>query len=197
MAGDADALDTQSSRLANEWQAIVVSVNYKTADVEPISYGVDEICDVVSYFRDNASKLGADPSRFSIMGYSAGAYYSAEAAEKLARSGQMVEALVLCYPWTTGLPTQDLKGPLPRTMFVLAGKDPISQMEKQYLQSVKYAGISVTEVEYASAVHSFIESNNPEEESDPSSKESGVTSPEREELARQAESAIGKWLGYE
>lgn len=50
VAGDADALDTQSNRIVKQWNAVIVSVNYTTADVKLISYGVKEITDAVQYF---------------------------------------------------------------------------------------------------------------------------------------------------
>ena len=39
VAGDADALDTLSHRLCNQWHAMIVSVNYTTADVKPSHMG--------------------------------------------------------------------------------------------------------------------------------------------------------------
>lgn len=195
VAGDADALDTQSSRISKEWGAIVVSVNYTTADVKPIPYGVSEICDAVRYFRDNASAYHADGGRIVLMGYSAGAYYAAEAARSLGKSGAGAEALVLCYPWTRGLPTDSLAESLPRTMFVLAGQDPISQNAKEYAQRVKDAGVETNVLEYPDARHSFIESNNPEGSEDSAAVADGVVSPEQEEMARDAEAKVGQWLG--
>lgn len=47
VGGDADVLDTQSHRIANEWNVVVVAINYTKADVKPISYGSEEIRDVV------------------------------------------------------------------------------------------------------------------------------------------------------
>ncbi len=47
--------------------------------------------------------------------------------------------------------------------------------------------------EYENAVHSFIESNNPESEADEAAIES-VVNAEQEQLARQAEREIDEWL---
>ena len=74
VGGDADVLDTQSERIANEWNVVVVTINYTKADVKPVSYGSEEIRDVVLYFANNAEIYGVDPSKFTLMGYSAGAY---------------------------------------------------------------------------------------------------------------------------
>ena len=38
-------LDTQSERIANEWNVVVVTMNYTKADVKPVSFGSEEIRD--------------------------------------------------------------------------------------------------------------------------------------------------------
>ena len=63
VGGDADVLDTQSDRIAKEWNAIVVSVDYTKADVNPIAYGSEEIKDTVLYFAENAEKYNVDTAR--------------------------------------------------------------------------------------------------------------------------------------
>lgn len=194
VGGDADMLDTQSDRIANEWSVIVVTVNYTTADVKPVSYGSEEIKDAVLYFAENAESYHADPERFTIMGYSAGAYYAAESVRMLKKDGFAVDSLVMCYPWTTGLPTKELSSDHPRTLFVLAGEDPISQKSKTYMDAMKAAGITVEAVEYEGAVHSFIESNNPEGVNDTSTDLESVINPTQERLAREAEKFVGEWL---
>ena len=49
-------------------------------------------------------------------------------------------------------------------------------------------------IEYGNAVHSFIESNNPEGAVDGSVDMSDVINPEQESLAREAEAAISEWI---
>lgn len=164
VGGDADMLDTQSDRIANAWGVIVVTVNYTTADVKH-----------------------ADTSRFTIMGYSAGAYYAAEAMCLLKNDDYHIASLVMCYPWTTGLPTEELSSDCPKTLFVLAGKDPISQKAKTYMDTMKAAGVNVEVIEYDCAVHSFIESNNPESSNDFAEDMESVINPAQEALAREAE----------
>lgn len=194
VGGDADMLDTQSDRIANEWGVIVVSVNYTTADVKPVSYGAEEIKDTVLYFADQADSYHADTERVTVMGYSAGAYYAAEAVRMLKKDGFAVDSLVMCYPWTTGLPTKELSSEYPKTLFVLAGEDPISQKSKIYMDAMKAAGITVETVEYERAVHSFIESNNPEGANDTSADMESVINPAQEDYAREAEKVIGEWI---
>ncbi len=194
VGGDADVLDTQSDRIANEWNVIVVTVNYTKADVESIAYGAEEIKDTVLYFANNANTYNADEKKFSVMGYSAGAFYSAEATKLLEKSHFNIESLILCYPWTVGLRTKDLNQEWPATLFILAGQDPISQKAKSYVESMKDVGIQTEVKEYKNAVHSFIESNNPEGQKDTSVEMKDVINPEQESLARQAENDIKEWI---
>ena len=194
VGGDADALDTQSDRIANEWNVVVVSINYTTADVKSISYGSKEIRDAVLYFAKNAETYGVDPTKFTLMGYSAGAYYAADSTRLLQKEGFKMASLVLCYPWTTGLKADQLAKDFPPTLFVLAGKDPISQKAKSYLKAMESAGLDVKVLEYENAVHSFIESNNPEGKQEDMTDMSEVINPEQESLARDAEAAISQWI---
>lgn len=194
VGGDADVLDTQSERISKEWGVIVVTVNYTKADVKPILYGAGEIRDIVLYFADNADKYHADASRFTLIGYSAGAYYASEATRLLQKEDFDMASLVMCYPWTTGLDVKKLDEDFPRTFFVLAGNDPISQKAKPYIDSMNAAGIETEMIEYENAVHSFIESNNPEGMTGSSEDMSNVINAEQESLARQAEARICDWI---
>ena len=194
VGGDADVLDTQSDRIANEWNVVVVTINYTKADVKPVSYGSEEIRDVVLYFADHAEAYGVDPSSFTLMGYSAGAYYAADSTRMLQKADFDVSSLVLCYPWTTGLDADKLEEDFPPTLFILSGQDPISQKAKSYVKDMESAGLEVEVIEYENAVHSFIESNNPEGMVEGSVDMSDVINPEQEALAREAEAAISEWI---
>ena len=196
VAGDADALDTQSNRIAQQWNAVIVSVNYTTADVKPISYGVKEITDAVQYFYDNAEEYHVNPDKFFMIGYSAGAYYAAEAARALETEDCHLNGLILCYPWTTGLPNKNFGSSWPKTLFILAGQDPISQKAKNYIAEMKDAGLQPDVQEYKDAQHSFIESNNSEGLNGPSESAKNVINEKQERLARDAELEIGKWINY-
>lgn len=215
VGGDADVLDTQSRRISDEAGFVVAAVDYTKADVEPIAYGAEEICDTVCYLVQNASSYGIDPSRVFVVGYSAGAYYAEESVERLQAGGLEPAGVVLCYPWTTGLSTGSLGAGHCPALFVLAGRDEISQRSKPYADAMSAAGVEVDVREYADAVHSFIESNNPEgrgaetgeggSEKDGSDAEKGeggsekdvlseVINPEQERLAREAERQIEGWV---
>ncbi|WP_105136635.1 alpha/beta hydrolase fold domain-containing protein [Streptococcus suis] len=82
----------------------------------------------------------------------------------------------------------------PPTLLVLAGQDPISQKAKPFMEDMKEAGRTVDVIDYPEAVHSFIESNNPEGLTGATTDMSQVVNAEQESLARQAEAAIGDWL---
>lgn len=49
-------------------------------------------------------------------------------------------------------------------------------------------------IEYENAVHSFIESNNPEGITEDSVDMSDVINPEQESLAREADADISEWI---
>lgn len=194
VGGDADVLDTQSERIANEWNVVMVTINYTKADVKPVTYGSEEIRDVVLYFADNAEIYGVDPSKFTLMGYSAGAYYAADSTRLLQKASFDMASLVLCYPWTTGLDVDDLEEDFPPTLFILSGQDPISQKAKSFVKDMESAGLKLEVIEYENAVHSFIESNNPEGITEDSVDMSDVINSEQESLAREAEVAISEWI---
>lgn len=194
VGGDADLLDTQSDRIANEWNVVVVTINYTKADVKPVSYGSEEIRDVVLYFADNAEIYGVDSSKFTLMGYSAGAYYAADSTRLLQKANFDMASLVLCYPWTTGLDVNNLGEDFPPTLFILSGQDLISQRAKSFVEDMKSSGFELEVIEYENAVHSFIESNNPEGMTEDSVDMSDVINPEQASLAKEAEATISEWI---
>ena len=100
----------------------------------------------------------------------------------------------MCYPWTTGLGADKLDNDFPPTLFILSGKDPISQKAKDYVNDMESAGLEVEVIEYENAVHSFIESNNPEGMVEGSVDMSDVINSEQEALAREAEAAFSEWI---
>lgn len=194
VGGDADVLDTQSQRIANQWNSVIVSVNYTKADVKPIDYGAEEIKDAVIYFIKNAKQFGIDSSKVTVMGYSAGAYYTVTAVNMLNNDNTIVSNVVLAYPWMTGMDAQKLGDNYPQTLFVLAGKDQISQNAKLFIEDMKKNNQNVTVIEYSEAVHSFIESNNPEGLIGTTNDLPEVINNEQKNLARQAENEIYNWI---
>ena len=61
------------------------------------------------YFADHAEAYGVDPSSFTLMGYSGGAYYAADSTRLLQKADFDMSSLVLCYSWMTGLDADKLK----------------------------------------------------------------------------------------
>lgn len=196
IGGDVDTLDTQSDRISKEWNVMVVSINYTKADVKPIDYGVEEVTDTVLYFSNNADEYNIDNTKFTVMGYSAGAYYASASAIQLANRDFELNAQVLCYPFTTFLDKKSVNENVAPALFILAGEDPISQESKAYEEYLKTNGVKTTIKEYQGAGHSFIESNNPEGNHDFASDEerNSVINETQEKLARQAEKEINEWL---
>ena len=82
----------------------------------------------------------------------------------------------------------------PTTLFVLAGKDKISQNAKLFIEEMKANKKDVTVIEYPKVVHSFIESNNPEGLVGATTDMSEVINDEQQNLSRQAENEIYNWL---
>lgn len=194
VGGDADLLDTQSDRIANEWNMIVISVNYTKADLKPMDYGVEEIVDTIKYFREHKDDYNVDVNKFVVMGYSAGAYYAAKTAISLDKQGIPLMAQVLCYPWTNSLTKEKINSTLAPAMFVWASEDPISQNSKTYEKTLKDNGVTTYLKEYQGATHSFIESNNPEGSKNITEELETVINSEQEQLAREAENDIKEWL---
>ena len=83
---------------------------------------------------------------------------------------------------------------IPPTLFILSGQDPISQKAKSFVKAMESAGLEMEVIEYENAVHSFIESNNPEGMVEGSVDMSDVINPEQESLARKAEATILEWI---
>ena len=100
----------------------------------------------------------------------------------------------MCYPWTTELGAGKLDNDFPPTLFVLSGKDPISQKAKDYVNDMESAGLKVEVIEYKNAVYCFIESDNPEKMATGLTDMSDVINPEQESLASEAEAAISEWI---
>ena len=81
-------------------------------------------------------------------------------------------------------------------LFFLVAKpeDQISQNAKVFIEEMKANKKEITVIEYPNAVHSFIESNNPEGLVGVTTDMSEVVNEEQQNLARQAENEIYNWL---
>lgn len=192
--GDADEMDTQCDHWANDWNVIVVSINYTKLDTKPMDYAVAEITDTVAYFEKNADKYNADITRFSVIGHSAGGFIAAKAAIALDAKGFQLESQILLCPWTTGLP-KTVSSTLAPAFFSLGGADAISQESPQYQEVLKAAGVFYTVKEYEGGEHPFIHSPYPEFQKGLSAEEKAVFANEEQfALSYQAEDDIKEWL---
>ena len=198
IAGDADTLDTQSDRISKIWNVIVVNINYRLMTEEiPIEYGTQEVIDVIRYFKEHAEEYRADPERFCVMGYSAGAYHTAAAVLALKAEDVDVAAQVLCYAYIGDAVERynalspERRAAMSPALFVLADNDSFSEESLAYQEVLEANGVSAQMKKYDGAIHGFLEENNPEYE------ELNIKvskSPEQEEMAREAEEFIGTWL---
>lgn len=192
--GDADEMDTQCDHWANDWNVIVVSINYTKLDTKPMDYAVAEITDTIAYFEKNADKYNADVTRFSVIGHSAGGFLAAKAAIALDAKGFQLESQILLCPWTTGLP-KTVSSTLAPAFFSLGGADSISQESSQYQEVLKAAGVPYTVKEYEGGEHPFIHSPYPEFQKGLSAEEKAVFANEEQfALSYQAENDIKEWL---
>ena len=198
IAGDADALDTQSDRISKSWNSAVVTVNYKLAkDGISIDYAVGEVVDTVKYFRDHADEYNIDTERIVILGYSAGGYHTMASVLELEKQGIDISAQVICYGFikevveTYNAMTDEQKKGVAPALFILADNDPISDGSLKYEEVLRNNGVLTEVKKYDGSIHGFIEENNPEYEN-LHSKQSKA--PEQEKMAREAEDYIKAWL---
>lgn len=192
--GDADEMDSQCDYWANDWNVIVVSINYTKLDTKPMDYAVAEITDTVAYFEQNAGKYNADVTKFSVIGHSAGGFLAAKAAIALDAKGFKLQSQILLCPWTTGLPNT-VSSTLAPAFFSLGGADAISQQSPQYQNVLKEAGVPYTVKEYEGGQHPFIHSPYPEFQKGLAEEEKAVFATEEQfALSRQAEADIKEWL---
>lgn len=199
IAGDADTLDSQSLRLSQDWNAVIVTVNYKLAvDGITIEYGTQEVVDTVKYFLEHAEEYRIDPNKVVLLGYSAGGCHAAMATLTLEKDGTDLAAQVLCYSFIGEVLdgfnalSQEQQSDLPATLFVLADNDPISDGSLEYETTLRGVGVATEIKKYDGSIHGFLEENNPEYEALPAGATS--KSPEQEAMARNAETYIGDWL---
>ena len=198
IAGDADTLDTQSDRIAKDWNTVVVTVNYKLAkDGITIAYGTEEVVDTVKYFVSHADECGIDPNKAVVLGYSAGGYHAMASVLELKKQGVDVAAQVICYGFikevveTYAAMSEEQRATLAPALFILADNDPISDGSLKYEEVLRQNGVKTEVKKYDGAIHGFIEENNPEYEK-LNSKQS--KSPEQETMARDAENYIKGFL---
>lgn len=100
--GNPDWCETFCTYIADEANAIVVSVDYQKAPEHVFPASFDDALNAYDWAVNNAAALGADPARMGIGGDSAGGNLSAAITHELKKQNRpqpLVQLLV--YPWTT------------------------------------------------------------------------------------------------
>ena len=205
IAGDADSLDTQSDRISKNNNAVVFAIDYTLLPPSrmvffpssKINYQINEIVDVVKYFKENASKYNIDPNKIIIMGYSAGGHLALAATNKLAKQGESIWAQVIGYGYLRNgidlfneIPSEYKK--LCSTLLVFTAKDDfISESMREYNDLLVGNSVPVLKLEYPNANHGFLEENNSEYEN---INELTGRSEEQEKYMIDAENKIKEWI---
>ncbi len=127
VGGDATLMESFCQLLADRLGALVVNLNYKKADAQPLPYPQQELADAVLYFADRAEEYGIDPARMAVGGHSAGAHIATGGAMLLRQAGFALAAQLLVYPatdmtWLNENP-DELYACIARWMFANGGQD--------------------------------------------------------------------------
>ena len=103
MLGDLDGYDGVCRQLCHDSDAVVVSVEYRLAPEHAMPAGVDDAWAALRWAAEQATALGADPTRLGVAGDSAGAVFATVVC-LLARDAQgpQVRFQALLYPPAAG-----------------------------------------------------------------------------------------------
>ena len=202
ISGDADLLDTQSDRISKQFNAHVITVNYKLIKLLEkgidIDYQTDEVVDTIKYFYENYEEYKIDKNNIFVLGYSAGGFLAMNAALELFKLGIKIKGQILCYAYIKDIVNKfnklENKNNFPPAIFILADNDFISKGSLDYEKVLRENGIHTEVKQYTKSKHGFIEENNPEYEK---LNFKYSKSPEQEIMARDAENYIGMWINKE
>lgn len=78
--GSVDAFHAETSRIAAEVGAVVLSVNYRLAPEHPFPAAIEDAYAALTWLAENAEQLGVDTDRIAVAGESAGAGLAAGVA---------------------------------------------------------------------------------------------------------------------
>jgi acetyl esterase/lipase len=99
--GDLDTHDLTARTLANECEAVVVSVDYRLAPEHPWPAGVEDAIAATRWASSSLASLGGD-ARLAVAGDSAGGNLAAVVAQTLRDDGIPLTGQLLLYPVTDG-----------------------------------------------------------------------------------------------
>ena len=195
MEGSADQMDTFCSRCADQWESVIVSIDYTTMDVQQFPYPQEEIVDTVMYFAVHSSEYNIDPHRFAMTGFTAGAYLLVGAAALLKEKRFTVRGLISFYPIVDDAMINlcDIGAHISPFTLVTTGADTMKDRYPVYIQHLKNSGTDLNVKTYDDAVQNFMEYNNPEYKNNPQYARSDAIGEEQAELARACEI----WMGSE
>lgn len=98
IAGSVDVVENPCKGIADQADAIVLSVDYRLAPEHPFPAGMDDCMDVVRWAYANAETLGIDPQKIGVAGDSAGGNLAAVCALKdRDEQGGMIHYQALLY----------------------------------------------------------------------------------------------------
>ena len=174
ISGDADLLDTQSDRISKQFNAHVITVNYKLINLLEkgidINYQTNEIVDTIKYFYENNEEYKIDKNNIFVLGYSAGGFIAMNAALKLISIGIKIKGQILCYAYIKDIIDKfnklenKIKNNIPPALFILADNDFISKGSLDYEKILRENEIYTEIKKYMKSKHGFTEENNPEYE---------------------------------
>ncbi|MEM1124881.1 MAG: alpha/beta hydrolase, partial [Bacteroidota bacterium] len=120
--GSIKALDRAVQIMANEAQAIVVSIDYRLAPEYPYPAASDDGETVFLWAKNNIQNYGGNPEKIAFGGDSGGGHVAINVAQRqLAQNAEPPVCLLLYYP-ATGLPIDDLSYELFQKGFGLDAK---------------------------------------------------------------------------
>lgn len=97
VAGDLEMHDQLCARLADAAHAVVVSVDYRLAPEHPYPTPVEDVVTAYRWVLQQATALGVDPERITLMGSSAGGTLVLQALGRI-RNETPPTSVVLAYP---------------------------------------------------------------------------------------------------
>lgn len=193
--GDVDQTDSFCYRMSQQWECMIVSINYTKLDMAKPPYQQDEIIDTVEYFSSRSTFYHIDPSRSAMVGFSGGAYLMMGASAILGTKGMNIRGLIAFYPICDDSLVQLVDQGILRTpvTFVTCDNENENRMVETVRDHMEKAGMDVEVRNYSDAKTGFIEVNNPEYEDNPNYRrsDSSLFTDDQKDYARACEI----WMG--